>query len=1255
MKRFQLPFTLTVILLGLTVSSFGQSIMQKVSLTDQAHRGSSHSTDAAYAPVVPVPSSAQSVMAKNGMTAAPKNYRSFTAPYKNTSEAARIANRGTEGHPEAGLLFSGTPCDNCYELIEKRTETTKTFEKPAADGGKDVMVQTSNMSMHYRDAAGNWRTVKTHLSPVSGRIYAATEQPVPVVINAQDRFSSLGTGGENIQFNNNLELIYQKPDGTEVSLGAADWTHHTAGDEGAYVTNAWPGIDIEMSVMRGAIKTNFYINQAMPAYADGKLLVRDHFQMDKGLTLNTSGKKKLIDFLTIRDNAGNVKYSISAATVFEKNDYQNTMNMLEYSIGENNAVDIVLPGSFLKKPKASYPIVIDPLISTAPGTSTVVNGCTYNAGWTAGIGCSYMNVATTPANVTVTDIQFSFEYTSLTAGLEYGAFSFYKGGCRSPGTAAGGLSWSCLTPLTGTCTAAGGAAYSIFTDMAPCIPPPQCAPYNLNIQMLFYQNWFTTAPCSITYYYGSQPLIFTVFGHTVELTSAGVTGVPGTICAGQSATLSATGTYGVPPYTYSWTPGPVAGSPAVVSPTVTTVYNLTVTDLCGITTTGSTTITVNPTTPITGTLSVCIGNTTTLNNATAGGVWSSGAAGVATVGGGTGIVTGVGTGTAVITYTTPAGCKAFATVTVTPLPVAITGTLFMCQGSTTSLSDITPGGAWSSSNVGVATVTSAGGVVSGVSAGTATITYGTPGCIATVDVTVNPTPLISGITLFHPTTCNGTDGTITLSGLTAGDTYSVRYTSPTGVVTVSIVADGSGNVVITNLGGGNYTTITVTNSFGCVSNVVGPALLVASGNPPSPILTNSSPVCDGGTVNFTAIGATGVTYSWIGPAGFTSTLQNPVITTATLAANGTYTATVTLAGCTSSPSTTVVTINPVPSISIINSTGPSTCLGTDGSITLQITGMAGNVSYNVIYNDNGVSMGFTFTSNAAGVLIITGLSAGTFDAINITTAAGCTSNSVGPVMLVDPGAPPPPTIRSNTPVCVGQTLVLQGDDLEPGGVFTWTFANGGTSTEQNPEIANTTAADIGNYTLSYNIANCISSTTANIMLYPPIVLTGMTPDTRISYGSSIQLDVQGALLYWWRPNDGSLSNPNINNPIATPKDSTVYTVVATSQWGCMDSARVTITVDGGAPVVIPSAFTPNGDGLNDVFRLGNLGYQKLVEFSVYNRWGQLIYHNTYDPKAGWDGSYNGVIQDMGNYNYIIIVANPDGTNVMYKGDVTLIK
>jgi gliding motility-associated-like protein len=88
--------------------------------------------------------------------------------------------------------------------------------------------------------------------------------------------------------------------------------------------------------------------------------------------------------------------------------------------------------------------------------------------------------------------------------------------------------------------------------------------------------------------------------------------------------------------------------------------------------------------------------------------------------------------------------------------------------------------------------------------------------------------------------------------------------------------------------------------------------------------------------------------------------------------------------------------------------------------------------------------------------------------------------------------------------------------------------------------------------------------------------------------------------------------------------------------------------------ILPSGFTPNNDGLNDVFRLTNFKFQQLVQFSVYNRWGTEIFQ-TIDPKVGWDGTYMGVPQDIGVYNYQVIVAHPDGVNKTYKGTVTLVR
>ncbi len=167
-------------------------------------------------------------------------------------------------------------------------------------------------------------------------------------------------------------------------------------------------------------------------------------------------------------------------------------------------------------------------------------------------------------------------------------------------------------------------------------------------------------------------------------------------------------------------------------------------------------------------------------------------------------------------------------------------------------------------------------------------------------------------------------------------------------------------------------------------------------------------------------------------------------------------------------------------------------------------------------------------------------------------------------------------------------------------------------------------------------------------------ITDMTASATIILGNSIHLNADNEVIYYWRPDDGSLDNPNINDPIATPSVTTTYTVYGLDIYGCLDSASVVIYIDSTTPGGLPSAFTPNGDHVNDIFRPWGNKYSQLVEFRVYNRWGEEVYYtNTYGE--GWDGKFHGVPQDIGNYFYSIVVSNPSGQNTIYKGSFVLIR
>lgn len=230
--------------------------------------------------------------------------------------------------------------------------------------------------------------------------------------------------------------------------------------------------------------------------------------------------------------------------------------------------------------------------------------------------------------------------------------------------------------------------------------------------------------------------------------------------------------------------------------------------------------------------------------------------------------------------------------------------------------------------------------------------------------------------------------------------------------------------------------------------------------------------------------------------------------------------------------------------------------------------------------------------------------------------------------------------------------------------FTWSQTPTGTNLSVYDDNESTFSG-IGDYTLTVTASTPAIEDHANgceathdiiVRSHPPVTITDL-PDGPISVelGSSIQLTAGGGVYYTWGPPDGTISNPNINNPTVKPTDSVAtYYVDVMNLWGCKSSDTVTVYVDLGSHQYVPSAFTPNGDGKNDIFRIVRLGAQKLVDFRVYNRFGECMFQ-TANPEMGWDGTWRGQHQDIGTYTYEIIVGLPNGTNKVYKGNVTLIR
>jgi len=186
---------------------------------------------------------------------------------------------------------------------------------------------------------------------------------------------------------------------------------------------------------------------------------------------------------------------------------------------------------------------------------------------------------------------------------------------------------------------------------------------------------------------------------------------------------------------------------------------------------------------------------------------------------------------------------------------------------------------------------------------------------------------------------------------------------------------------------------------------------------------------------------------------------------------------------------------------------------------------------------------------------------------------------------------------------------------------------------------------------------CSLPATANTisMTVYPLPTVHLTPDTVIKGGTHIRLDPRiGGPVAWyqWTPGQ-TLDNPFIADPVARPTTSTVYSLTVTTAKGCTASAKEVVEVFYG--LFMPSAFTPNGDGRNDLFRIPPGIPVTITRFAVYDRWGGMVFA-TSNTGEGWDGTRSGTLQPTGTYAWYVEYFNPLTKRMeMQKGTVELIR
>jgi uncharacterized protein YjdB len=549
---------------------------------------------------------------------------------------------------------------------------------------------------------------------------------------------------------------------------------------------------------------------------------------------------------------------------------------------------------------------------------------------------------------------------------------------------------------------------------------------------------------------------------------------------------------------------------------------------------------------ITGTAIVCETATTNLANATASGVWSSSAAGVATVGT-SGIVTGVNAGNATISYTVTNGfgCSTTATVVVTvnprPTVAAITGTLSVCDDATTTLSNITASGVWSSSAPAIATVGTSG-IVTGVSAGNATISYTVTngfGCSinATAILTVNPLPVVAAIT-GTATVCQNL--TTNLSNATAGGVWS---SSDLAVATVgtsgTVTGVSAGNAVV---------SYTVTNGFSCTTTVttnvtVNPAPVVAA-------ITGTQSVCVGATTTLANVTGSGV---WSSSAVGVATVGTSGIVTGVSAGNATITYTVTNGSGCIGISSAVVTVNALPTVAAITGT-LSTCV--DGTTTLS------NVTGSGVWSSSAPA---TASISVSGV--VTGILAGNATiSYTVTNGFGCVGRSTA-IVTVN-ALPVVAAITGTATVCVNGTTNLA--NATSSGV--WSSSAVGVATVGTSGIVSGVSA--GNATISYTVTNgfgCTASSTISVTVNPLPTVAAITGTLSVCEGVTTTLSNATAGGVWssLTPAVATIDAGGLMTGVAA--GNTIIRYRVTNGFGCIADATATATVN-----VLPSVAAITG-------------------------------------------------------------------------------
>jgi gliding motility-associated-like protein len=400
------------------------------------------------------------------------------------------------------------------------------------------------------------------------------------------------------------------------------------------------------------------------------------------------------------------------------------------------------------------------------------------------------------------------------------------------------------------------------------------------------------------------------------------------------------------------------------------------------------------------------------------------------------------------------------------------------------------------------------------------------------------------------------------------------------------------------------------------------------------------------TITFENQSSPGSTYLWDFGDGDTSSVLNPTITYNT---PGTY-------------------------LVMLYVDDPSTCNLVDTayqyitvhpSMNADFDFTSSSCSSNVAFSDssfsNPVSWLWYFDDGDSSILqnpVHSYDTAGSYDVQLIATNSnGCKDTAV---VQVNFNGASPISVNVNSSTCAGNNVQL----LATGGLsYVWTPAE----SLSNPSIANPVANPdtTTTYTVSIQTLNgfgdtCVQTLSTTVFVSDPslFVISATVDDDTILEGESTVLHAltDTSFSIEWTPGQ-TLSDSSDFNPIATPSETTTYSVSIVDSSGCTASASITVYVVSMkcevADIFVPNTFTPNGDGNNDVLYVRGNQIDEIY-FTIYNRWGEKVFE-TNSLTKGWDGYYNAQKLDPAVFAWYLSAKCYNGNTIEKKGNVTLIR